>query len=152
VAALLDAILEFLRDEDWDFAPQPGANVVRTAFRGENGEWGCFAQTREELDQAVFFSVFGTVVDEDRRLAMAELLAWVNFDLVIGNFEIDLDGGHVRYKTSIDVEGSELTAALVKPLVYNNVMTMDRYLHALQAVASDGADPRAAYDEVQGAV
>ena len=146
---LLDAVIAFLRDEGWEFAREGGADVVRTGYHGENGRWGCFAQTREELSQAVFFSVLPTIVAEDRRLAMAELLTWVNFDLVIGNFEIDLDGGHVRYKTSIDVEGTALTPTLVRPLVYDNVLTMDRYLPALQAVASEGAVPHAAYRAVE---
>ncbi len=148
MATLLDAIIRFLGDEGWDFAREGGADVVRTGYRGDNGRWGCFAQTREELNQAVFFSVLPTVVAEDRRLAMAELLTWVNFDLVIGNFELDLDGGHVRYKTSIDVEGTELTPTLVRPLVYDNVLTMDRYLPALDAVALEGAIPREAYRAV----
>ena len=149
MATLLDAIAEFFRSEGWDFAFEDAAPVLRTAFRGENGRWGCFAQTREELDQAVFFSVYPSVVEEDRRLAMAELLAWVNFDLVIGSFEIDLAGGHVRCKTSIDVEGAELTPVLVRPMVYGNVQTMDRYLPALDAVAHAGAVPREAYEKIE---
>ncbi|MCB0065194.1 MAG: hypothetical protein KDE19_23885 [Caldilineaceae bacterium] len=47
--------------------------------------------------------------------------------MMIGNFEFDYTDGEICYKTSIDVEDDRLTTALIKCLVYTNVM-MDKYL------------------------
>lgn len=52
--------------------------------------------------------------------------------LIIGNFELDFDDGEVRYKTSVDVEGTRLTIPLIRQVVNLNVVTMDRYWPAIQ--------------------
>ena len=49
-------------------------------------------------------------VAEEQRQIVAELLARINYGLNIGNFELDMTDGEIRYKTSIDVEGGELTS------------------------------------------
>ena len=53
-----------------------------------------------------------------------------------------------EYKTSLDVEGAELTAALVDHVLLANIVTTDRYLPGLQAVAG-GADPDASIVAVE---
>ncbi len=58
----------------------------------------------------------------------------------IGNFELDFDSGEIRFKTSLDVTGDRITPALIKQLVYINVLTIDQYLPSIQAVL-DGATP-----------
>ncbi len=81
---------------------------------------------------------------------MAEFLTRANYGLVIGNFEMDFGDGEVRYKTSIDVEGDRLTSALIKQMVYINVLMMDRYLPGIMKVAFGNADPARAIAEIEG--
>ena len=69
--------------------------------------------------------------------------------MIIGNFELDLSDGEIRYKTAIDVEGTILNHALMKQIVYANVLTMDRYYAGLQAV-SEGAEPAPAVAAIEG--
>lgn len=72
---------------------------------------------------------------------MAEFLTRANYGLMIGNFEMDFNDGEIRYKTSIDVEGDNLSSALLKQLVYANVMTMDQYLPGIIAVIDGNISP-----------
>ena len=58
-----------------------------------------------------------------------KFLIRANYGMMIGNFEMDFTDGEIHYKTSIDVEGDKLSSALIKRLVYANVMMMDEYLH-----------------------
>jgi hypothetical protein len=92
----------------------------------------------EKEEQFIFYSYFPVKVSEDRRAVMAEFLTRANYGMIIGNFELDLSDGEVRYKTSIDVEDAELSHALAKHIVYANVLTMDRYYKGLVAVAGGG--------------
>ena len=48
----------------------------------------------------------------------------------------------MRYETSIDLEGGTLTSEMVKQLVYVNVLTMDRYLPGLVAIAEQTLMPK----------
>ena len=65
----------------------------------------------------------------------------LDYGMTIGNFELDYTDGEIRYKTSIDVEGDQLTSALIKNLVYTNVRMMDEYLPGITAVIEAGVSP-----------
>jgi len=76
-----------------------------------------------------------------------------NFGLFIGNFELDFDSGTMQYRTSIDVEGQEeaLSSLVIKHLVYQNVLTMDKYLPGLAAVLDGSSSPAAAVRLIESA-
>ena len=63
---------------------------------------------------------------------------------------MDFSDGEVRYKTSIDVEGGELTFKMWKSLVYANVLTMDRYFPGIMSVVYGGTSPEEAITEIEG--
>lgn len=135
------AFLEFFRHDDWP-VDQDGT-VVRTGFGGHGGQWRCEAHALEEPEQAVFWSMFPEPVPAESRVEMAQLCARINTTLAVGSFDVDLDAGEVRFRTSIDVEGADLVPALVRQLVLANVLTMDRFFEPLAAVAA-GADAHSA--------
>src|SRR5262245_1344418 len=110
---ILDALNAFFQEDGWPITQMEGRPVLRTAFKGDNGTWSCFAQAREEQQQFVFYSVCQTNTPEGKRPAMAEYLTRANYGLYIGNFELDFNDGEIRYKTSIDVTDTPLTASLI---------------------------------------
>ena len=147
---ILDTIVNFLEADNWPFTPVEGQPFIRTAFQGENGQWACYAQAREDAAQCAFYSICPVNVPEGRRGAMAEFLTRANYGLIIGNFEMDFQDGEVRYKTSIDVEGDRLSTALVQQMVYANVLTMDRYLPGIMTIIYGDASPAEAIAQVEG--
>jgi hypothetical protein len=128
----------------------PDMPILRMGMNGKNGKWVSYAQAREEMDQFAFYSIAPVNTPEDRRAAMAEFLARINYGLVIGNFEMDYRDGEVRYKTSIDVEGDRLTPALVRNLVFLNLQMMDRCLPGLMGVSYGGLTPEQAALQIGG--
>ena len=69
---------------------------------------------------------------------------------MIGNFEMDYNDGEVRYKTSIDVEGGELSPKMIENMMQANLMTMDRYFPGLMSVLYGGRDPAESIAEIEG--
>ncbi len=149
-SGILDAVVRFFQEDNWHFEQLPDKPILRMGFRGDNGTWRCYAQVREQQQQFVFYSVLEFNIPEDRRPAMAEFLTRANYGLILGNFEMDFRDGEIRYKTSIDVEGDRLTSALIRPMVYVNVLMMDRYLPGIMKVAYGGASPADAIAEIEG--
>ena len=88
-------------------------------------------------------------VAEEQRQIVAELLARINYGLNIGNFELDMTDGEIRYKTSIDVEGGELTRRMVETLIAVNISTTDRYFAAFTDVLYSGVAPLEAVGRVE---
>lgn len=148
---ILDALTAFFKDDDWPISAVEGRPILRTAFKGDNGQWSCFAQAREEQTEFIFYSVCQTNAPEGKRPAMAEFITRANYGLYIGNFEMDFNDGEIRYKTSIDIAGQPLTPPLIKALVYANVALMDRYLPGIMAVIyNDSTTPAAEIQKIEG--
>src|SRR5262249_47600370 len=88
-------------------------------------------------------------VPEEKRVEIAEFITRANYGLVIGNFEMDYNDGEVRYKTSVDVEGGELTPKMIENLMRANLMTMDRYFAGVMGVLYGDRDPAEAIAEME---
>jgi hypothetical protein len=149
MAKLLDIVTAYLKQDDWPFETLDDSTVVRVHFQGDSAQFTCFAQTREDVDQFVFYSVSPVNVPEHKRPEIAEFITRANYDMVIGNFEMDYGDGEVRFKTSIDVEGTELTPELLKPLLYANVLMMDQYLPGVMSVIYADVSPETAVAQVE---
>jgi hypothetical protein len=135
---IFNVLVEFFEEDEWDFQWMEGESILSMGFSGKNGKWQCFAQAREAQEQFVFYSVLPVNVPPEKRLKVAELITRINYGMVIGNFEMDFDDGEVRYKTSVDVEGSELTLPMIRQMVYANILITDRYLPAvMRTIYSD---------------
>jgi hypothetical protein len=148
--SLLDAVVAYFESENWPCQRLEDRSVLQVAFTGDHGTWNCFALARDEHSQLVFYSIYPEKVSPERRDDVAEYLTRANYGLMIGNFEMDLDDGDVRYKTGIQVEGEDLGLEMVRGVVLPNVVVMDRYLPGLRAVADTGLSARAALSLVEG--
>jgi len=136
-----DAVVAYLQARDWPLDDR--GDVVATPVTGTFGEWPAFFEIREDAQQLLIYSVFPLTVPEERLDEGARFVTRANWGLTLGNFELDLDDGEIRYKTSADFEGADIPDAMVDHLFLANVITSDRYLPALRAVI-DGADAASA--------
>ncbi len=148
--SVFEAMVQFFRDDEWNFQQLEDKPIIRLGFSGNNGNWTCYGRARDKQEQFLFYSIMETKVPEDKRLAVAEFITRANYGMIIGNFEMDFSDGEVRYKTSIDVEGGELTPKMFRNLVYPNVRMMDRYLPGIMRVIYGGATPEQAIAEIEG--
>ncbi len=149
MGAMFKEMLFFFEEDDWPFDTIEDQPAIRTGFSGDNGQWMCYAHAREETDQFVFYSVLPASAPVNKRDAAAEFITRANYGMVIGNFEMNYEDGEIRYKTSLDIEGDELSFALIKQAVYANVATVDRYLPGLMAVIFADVTPADAIAKVE---
>jgi hypothetical protein len=143
-----DAVAAFFAAEDWPVATGAEDGVLETAFEGTTTAWPCRVHVFDEDDRVVFISAFPALIDDEHRAAIAEFCNRANFGLAVGNFEVDLDGGEVRFRTSLDTEGSEPDEHLVRNIVVANVLTMDRYAAGILAVLN-GTTPADAVEDAE---
>jgi hypothetical protein len=148
-ATLFETLSAFFSENEWLATRLGEEPVLQLAFQGTNGRWLCFAQAREEMRQVVFYSVAPIQVPAEKRAAVAEFTTRANYGLILGNFELDFGDGELRYKTSLDIEGVDLVPAMLQPLTFVNVSTMDRYLPGLMAVVYGGQSPEAAVEQIE---
>jgi hypothetical protein len=131
---IYEAVRSYFQDTDWTFEERPDEDLIIFPVTGNNGHWLGFAKAFEEHEQLLVHSVLPEPVPADRRAELSLFLTRANFGTAIGNFELDLDEGELRYKTSVDLEGSEAQVSLIRQLMLANVVTTDLYLPAITAV------------------
>lgn len=149
---LTNLLIRFFEQDNWNFQLSAEKPLLRLPFKGDHGTWNCFAQAIPEQQRVIFYSVMPFPTPEERRVAMAEFITRANYGLLIGNFEMDFRDGEVRYKTSVDVTGGELTYEMIRTLVIANVETLDYYLPGLLRVAMEDCDPAEAVAMVEDTV
>ncbi|MDB9313580.1 YbjN domain-containing protein [Spirulina sp. CS-785/01] len=135
---LLQTVKQFFSQENWPIYQISDSPSFYVKVRGTNEEWYCLAQINEPYEQFIFYSYCPWLVPENKKLGVAEFLAKTNLELIVGNFELNYESGEIRYKTSIDVEGSRLVPSMVKQLISINIGMMDAYLPVIrQAIQTE---------------
>ena len=147
---LLEALKNFFTEDDWGFVIQDNDPILRLQYLAADYGWICYAHALEEEEQFVFYSIAPLQVREPKLWLCLEYLTRANFNLILGNFELDMDRGLVRFKTSIDVEGDRLSQSLFRSVVYSNVAMMEHYLPGLDAILAKNATPSEALVLAEG--
>ncbi len=148
----LDAVAAFFTEDGWSFEQMPERPILRLPFQGKGGRWNCYAQIRvtRDVEQILFYSVLPLNVPADKLSAIAEFITRANYGMALGNFELDFNDGEVRYKTSVDVTDTDITGNLLRPLIYTNVLMMDKYMSGLMAVVYADMSPAEAVKQIEG--
>ena len=145
-STVLRSLLEYLRESGFEVTEE-GEDVISLPIDAENGSWTAYGIGREQQRQLLFYSVVPETVPDVGQMAL--FVTRANFGLALGNFELDLDDGELRYKTSIDAQGAELSRALIEHLVLANFAVVNRYLPGIRAVAA-GMDAALAIEAIEG--
>lgn len=148
---LYETVFGFFHDQGWPFSEHDSLPILRIEYAGASGPWTMFARVRDDAEQVIVLSQFPTSVPSERRGPMAEFITRANYGLNIGNFEMDFDDGEVRFRTSVDVEGTELDAVMVGSLVGANLAVMDDYYRGIAAMLDDGASAADTIAEIEAA-
>lgn len=152
------ALTAFFDEEDWSYSRLPDRPILKLGYAGKTGNWTCYAQVRELDDQVLFYSICPLNISPAKRLQVAEFLTRANYGLILGNFEMDLEDGEIRYKTTLDAEdlqgeegsaGSALSSGRLRNAVYANVLMMDKYLPGILSILGGNVAPKDAIDEIE---
>lgn len=148
---LYDTLVMFLQEEDWKFTPMPEETAALMTFNCENASYLCYARMREEQQQVMFYAIYPLRAPADRRDEVAEFVARVNYGLALGNMELDVDDGEMRFKTSADVGAAQFSLPLLRSLMQTCIATADRYYPGYTALLYGGVTPQQAVEQVESA-
>ena len=63
-------------------------------------------------------------------LNISELIMLANYEMLVGNFDMDLSDGEIRFKTSVCFGQLEWSDELIKVSVYTSIFSMNQYSHS----------------------
>jgi len=144
---LYDTLLGYFDRDGWKYRRMEDYSALEMGIAGESGNYRLVALVDSERSILRFLTFVEGKVPEPRRREVMEYLTRANYGLLLGNFELDLGDGEVRFKSSLDVEEGELTYRQYQNLLFVSLATMDRYYPGLQRVVQGSADAAAAIAE-----
>lgn len=133
--ALQTRVVDYLIKDGWTI--QQGADFLNTRIRGTNGDsFRLFISFDEELLRIVAYTISDTVIVENKRLIVAEFFTRLNYGMSIGNFELDMSDGEIRYRTSIALADNIefFTDTAIDSLIWVNVNTLDKYFRTIMSI------------------
>ena len=110
--------------------------------------WGCMIRFFSEQQLIAVYSVYPTAIAEANRPEMLAMLAYLNYDLMIGNLEMDVMDGELRFKTSLDLEVTGVSELIMSYLLQSNFSLFSRLYDTISEMIEQ---PHTTHD-LQGAV
>lgn len=98
----------------------------------ETHTWGCMVRYFETQQLLAVYSILPFRVPDSHRASLVVSLTQLNYDLVIGNLELDLSDGELRFKTSLDIEVTGLDDGVIGYLLNSNFAMTSRLYDTLE--------------------
>src|SRR5262245_43680871 len=130
--SIFEVTAVFLVADSWPVMRVNETSTLSMRYQGDNGVWTCVAQTLEERRTLLFYSICPLAVPPEKYGDMLEFIARANYGMLGGSFEFDLNDGDLRYRTGVTLPETDINAAIVRQVVYDNVTSMDIYLPGIQ--------------------
>jgi hypothetical protein len=148
MSRLLTAVETFLRKDDWKFTTEDD-KYIRLGVNGKNGTFnGTFIIYDTRFS---FYFTIPIYVPLEKRAAVCEYICRANYGLNLGNLEMDMEDGEVRYKTSSFWEEEYMPCdEFFKDMIYININTLDKYSKGINEVVYGGINPQKAVEDVEG--
>jgi hypothetical protein len=148
---LLGCVRAALVELEWRFGEDAEHLTFNLGYGGKNGIYYCLLHVHAQFRAVLFHAHVQCRVPEEKRAAVAEFITRANYGMWIGNFELDLRDGEVRYKSSLDLVDGELTPGMLNALMRTNLNTLDRYLPGLMSVLWNDVAPQDAVGMIEAA-
>ena len=148
--AIVDAIRDFLDDDDWKYTYDAEKKLIRAGLvldcklkhanlciRIRETSYNAYISLQLNADK-------DTLADVIRYTTMA------NYGLLSGNFEVDVEDGEVRYKSYVDAKDlASLPKAVIKGSIYRGWNTVERYGDGLAALLMGFSDPETEIEKAE---
>jgi hypothetical protein len=144
-----DSILSYFERDGWKYRRLSGHDALEMGVAGEKGTYRLVVVVDGDRSIVRFLTFLEGKVPDTRRREVMEYLTRANYGLLLGNFELDLGDGEVRFKVASDVEGTGFSYEQYQSTLYVSVAMMDRYFPGLQKVVQGSSDAAAAIAEAE---
>lgn len=142
INTMINSVRDFLDGDDWNYDFESENNLIHTGIN--------LYCKLDRINEVISFRdtgfyVYATInmnADEETRPKVMEYITRANYELRLGNFELDLEDGEVRYKVYTNTKGmTELPQEIVEDAIIVPAMMFDRYGDGLATLMMGFSDP-----------
>jgi hypothetical protein len=146
----LKNVKKVLKTVGWDPEETDEEGVLRVDFSEDNIPIAdALADVRIDYERFLYYLNFREKAPVRYRPETMEFVTRVNYDLVIGNFELNLENGSVRFKSSVDFTGFELEGPMIRDAIKSAMDAVEDYADALVAVMKGKKKAKKALEDAE---
>lgn len=145
----IEVVRAYYDSQNWtyDFEEEKGIFTMRMSMKDMDS---CRVLTHCKENSDILTLAFLPIkISEAKRMEVAEYITRANYGMNIGNFEMDMSDGEVRYKVSSAWGDIEPTVPVMERLVDMSFVMLDKYASGILAVIYGGKSPEDAVAEVE---
>lgn len=116
--------------------------MFRMLFEGKHGDLRVTMIIEESILQV--FTHPANKIPETHRQLITEAITRANYGLKLGNFEMDLEDGELRYQSAMPLEEEFPEDDVIDHILYVGGAMIDRYLPAFLSIVYGNEDVRLA--------
>lgn len=126
--------------------------VLRMAIALPNAKTDCIIDIRIPEKIVAIFVICPVNIPEAGRKRVSEFITMANYGLILGSFEMDMDDGDLRFKTSFLYSNDDEPETVFNQHLFNSLHTMDKYFPGIMAVLFAGLDPKIAISQINNII
>lgn len=121
---IINRLKEYLNNKQWHYtyySPRKNdsqqSHHLSLRMRNKQIDCGYLFRVQEGNNLLAVYGILPFLIPESHQSAAMLLITQINYDMLIGNLEMDISDGEIRYKNAIDVEAVGLDDHIIEHLL-----------------------------------
>ena len=118
---IVDCLKQYFSDKQWHYTHyHPKTNDSQQShhlslrMRHKKIDCGYLFRVQEKNKLLAIYGILPFLIPESHQSAALLLITQINYDMLIGNLEMDVNDGEIRYKNAIDVEAVGIDTEIIE--------------------------------------
>ena len=144
---IVDFLKQYFDDKDWPYnyyqpkiRDSQKSHYLSLRMRDKQLDCGYLFRVQERNKLLAVYGILPFLIPESHQSAAMLLITQINYDMMIGNLEMDVDDGEIRYKNAIDIEAVGLDDDILEHLL-QSIIAMTTVAHEIFSDLVNNQDP-----------
>ncbi|WP_201616264.1 YbjN domain-containing protein [Psychrobacter urativorans] len=121
---IVNYLKEYLQDKQWHYtyyrpksSDSQQSHHLSLRMKNKQIDCGYLFRVQEGNSLLAVYGILPFLIPESHQSAAMLLITQVNYDMLIGNLEMDVNDGEIRYKNAIDVDAVGIDEYIIEHLL-----------------------------------
>jgi hypothetical protein len=144
---IVDCLKQYFNDKQWHYTHYPPktndsqkSHHLSLRMRHKQINCGYLFRVQEKNKLLAIYGILPFLIPESHQSAAMLLITQINYDMLVGNLEMDVNDGEIRYKNAIDVEAVGIDNEIIEHLL-QSVVAMTTVANELFGNLVNNQDP-----------
>ena len=144
---IVDFLKQYFEDKEWPYnyyqpkiRDSQKSHYLSLRMRNKQLDCGYLFRVQERNKLLAVYGILPFLIPESHQSAAMLLITQINYDMMIGNLEMDVDDGEIRYKNAIDIEAVGLDDDILEHLL-QSIIAMTTVAYEIFSDLVNNQDP-----------